>query len=168
MSQYTDKAGVILGMGSANERGRYHVMPSLIGRTHTQNDPCKRVSHLIQHFPLPPTHEGLDFFPSKTHKNIVVFYTISLHWWCRMLKFFLFICDKSHDLTSCFACNFFFLWELFVAIYCPFISTLFQFILFLDCGYFPKISARASENRVRRVRRTEAQISKFPKSCLKM
>ena len=33
-----------------------------------------------------------------------------------------------------------------------------------DCS----ISSRAFENRMRRVRRTEAQISKFPKSCLKM
>ena len=31
-------------MGSANERRRYYVTPSLIGRAHTQNDPCiKRV-----------------------------------------------------------------------------------------------------------------------------
>ena len=28
-----------LGMGSANERRRYYVTPSLIGWTHTQNDP---------------------------------------------------------------------------------------------------------------------------------
>ena len=32
-------AGIILGMGSANGRRRYYVTPSLIGRTHTQNDP---------------------------------------------------------------------------------------------------------------------------------
>ena len=32
-------AGIILGMGSANER-RYIVTSSLIGWAHTQNDPC--------------------------------------------------------------------------------------------------------------------------------
>ena len=31
--------GIILGMGSANERRRYYVTPPLIGRAHTQNDP---------------------------------------------------------------------------------------------------------------------------------
>ena len=31
-------SGIILGMGSANERRRYYVTPSLIGRAHTQND----------------------------------------------------------------------------------------------------------------------------------
>ena len=34
------RAGVILGMDSANERRRYYVTPPLIGRAHTQNDPC--------------------------------------------------------------------------------------------------------------------------------
>ena len=33
-------SGVILGMGSANERRHYYVTPSLIGWAHTQNDPC--------------------------------------------------------------------------------------------------------------------------------
>ena len=32
-------AGIILGVSSANERRHYYVMPSLIGRAHTQNDP---------------------------------------------------------------------------------------------------------------------------------
>ena len=31
--------GIILGMGSANEKQRHNVMSSFIGRTHTQNDP---------------------------------------------------------------------------------------------------------------------------------
>ena len=31
---------IILGMGSANERRRYIVTPSLIGRAHSHNDPC--------------------------------------------------------------------------------------------------------------------------------
>ena len=31
--------GIILGMGSANERRRYYVTPSLICRAHTQNAP---------------------------------------------------------------------------------------------------------------------------------
>ena len=31
--------GIILGMGSANERQRYNVMASLIGYAHTQKDP---------------------------------------------------------------------------------------------------------------------------------
>ena len=34
-------SGVISDLGSANERRRYYVTPSLIGRAHTQNDPCK-------------------------------------------------------------------------------------------------------------------------------
>ena len=33
------KIGIILGMGSANERRRYYVTPSLIGRAHTKNNP---------------------------------------------------------------------------------------------------------------------------------
>ena len=32
--------GIILGMGSANERRRYIVTSSLIGWAHTQNDNC--------------------------------------------------------------------------------------------------------------------------------
>ena len=32
--------GIILGMGSANERRRYIVTSSLIGWAHTYNDPC--------------------------------------------------------------------------------------------------------------------------------
>ena len=34
-------AGIILGMGSANERRRYTVTLALIGWAHTQNDPCQ-------------------------------------------------------------------------------------------------------------------------------
>ena len=37
-----------------------------------------------------------------------------------------------------------------------------------DFDHSVMVPFRASENRVRWVRRTEAQISKFPKSCLKM
>ena len=33
---------LLLDMGPANERRRYHVTPSLIGQTHTQKDPCIR------------------------------------------------------------------------------------------------------------------------------
>ena len=33
-------SGIILGMGSANERMLYYAMPSLIGWAHTQNEPC--------------------------------------------------------------------------------------------------------------------------------
>ena len=39
-STLTIFSGIILSMGSANERRRYYVTPSLIGWTHTQNDPC--------------------------------------------------------------------------------------------------------------------------------
>ena len=44
--------GIILGMGSANERRRYiHVItPPLIGWIHTQNDPCfihEEVGHFL-------------------------------------------------------------------------------------------------------------------------
>ena len=34
--------GLILGIGSANERRHYIVMPPLIGWVHTQNDPCNQ------------------------------------------------------------------------------------------------------------------------------
>ena len=34
--------GIILGMGSANERRRHIVTSSLIGWVHTQNDPCDK------------------------------------------------------------------------------------------------------------------------------
>ena len=41
--------GVILGMGSANERRRYNVTSSLIGWAHTQNhSSCIIVTHLLQ------------------------------------------------------------------------------------------------------------------------
>ena len=33
--------GIILGMGSVNERRRFYVMPSLIGRGYTEIDPAK-------------------------------------------------------------------------------------------------------------------------------
>ena len=39
--------GIILCLGSANERRRYYVMPSLIGHTHTQNGPCIRPTFII-------------------------------------------------------------------------------------------------------------------------
>ena len=35
-----DTAGIILGMGSANERWRYNVTSPVISWAHTQNDPC--------------------------------------------------------------------------------------------------------------------------------
>ena len=41
--------GIILRMGSANDR-RHIVTQSLIGRAHTQNDPCVM-------FPFPPQEE---------------------------------------------------------------------------------------------------------------
>ena len=40
-------SGIILGMGSANERRCYIVMPPLIGWAHTQNDPWFIQSRLI-------------------------------------------------------------------------------------------------------------------------
>ena len=40
------QSGIILGMGSANERRRYYVTPSLIGRAHTQNDPSMLPANL--------------------------------------------------------------------------------------------------------------------------
>ena len=40
--------GIILGMGSANERRRYNVTSSLIGWAHTHNDPWKHnTSHIF-------------------------------------------------------------------------------------------------------------------------
>ena len=38
-------SGIILGMGSANERRRYYVTPSLICGVHTQIDPCIWILH---------------------------------------------------------------------------------------------------------------------------
>ena len=35
-----DTAGIIMGIGSANERQRYNVTLSLIGSARIQNDPC--------------------------------------------------------------------------------------------------------------------------------
>ena len=39
--------GIILGMGSANERRRYIVTSSLIGRAHDKNDPCVQVKQPV-------------------------------------------------------------------------------------------------------------------------
>ena len=44
-STVMSSAGIILGVGSAIERGPDYVTPSLIGRAHTQNDPCKWQDH---------------------------------------------------------------------------------------------------------------------------
>ena len=38
--RYNTDPGIILGMGSTNERWHHIVMSSLIGWAHTQNDPC--------------------------------------------------------------------------------------------------------------------------------
>ena len=40
--QHQRRVEIILGMGSANERQCYKITLSLIGWTHTKNDPCKR------------------------------------------------------------------------------------------------------------------------------
>ena len=40
----TDNAGIILGMGSSNERRYYIVMSPFIGWADTQNDPCNGIS----------------------------------------------------------------------------------------------------------------------------
>ena len=41
-------AGIILGMGLANETQRYTVMSSLIGWAHTQNDPWVGIDRLVK------------------------------------------------------------------------------------------------------------------------
>ena len=51
MIKVKDKSGIILCMDSANERMRYYVTPSFIGRAHTQNDPCKSTAELIKDTP---------------------------------------------------------------------------------------------------------------------
>ena len=38
-------SGIILGMGSANERRRLNTIPSLIGWAHIQDDPCDCVNY---------------------------------------------------------------------------------------------------------------------------
>ena len=43
-------AGIILGMGSANERRRYYVTHSLIARAYTQNDPEQRLTKVALNF----------------------------------------------------------------------------------------------------------------------
>ena len=40
--------GIILGKGSANERRRYIVTSSLIGRAHAQNDPSHQQQNVTQ------------------------------------------------------------------------------------------------------------------------
>ena len=44
-----DLAGIILGVGSANESKRYYVTPPLIDRTHTENDPWSDISWYAIH-----------------------------------------------------------------------------------------------------------------------
>ena len=44
---YVSHSGIILSMDSANDRGCYYVMPALIGRAHTQNDPCTSVIDMV-------------------------------------------------------------------------------------------------------------------------
>ena len=45
-----NNVGIILDMGSANERRRYIIMSSLIGWAHSQNDPCKALPILHRKF----------------------------------------------------------------------------------------------------------------------
>ena len=42
-------AGIVLGMGLANERRRYNVTPSLIGQAHTQTGPSKTIAGITQY-----------------------------------------------------------------------------------------------------------------------
>ena len=46
----TTLTSIISAMGSANERRRYYVTPSLIGRTHTQNETC--MIHIVNCYGL--------------------------------------------------------------------------------------------------------------------
>ena len=48
----SNASGIILGMGSAIERGRYIVKSALIGWTHTQNGPCAMPLQLLTHWGL--------------------------------------------------------------------------------------------------------------------
>ena len=63
-------AWIILGMGSASERRRYYVTPSLIGRAHTQNDPF----HVKKGIPTPLSA----YKASMTHPIACIFLT--KHW----------------------------------------------------------------------------------------
>ena len=74
--------GIILGMGSSNERRRYYVTPSLIGWAHTQNDPCnpqvslKRQAYIatadnMSHFIADLICQGSYKFPSLTTSPIL-------------------------------------------------------------------------------------------------
>ena len=55
LSEVSHEAGIILCMGSANERPRYTVTWSLIGWAHTQNDLCEDVivwECFLHHWPF--------------------------------------------------------------------------------------------------------------------
>ena len=81
--------GIILGMGSANERRHYIVTSSLIGWAYNQNDPVYpcQISQL-SFKALRTLHTQVMIFNpcqlhwiySKTHKNIFAFSIISPHW----------------------------------------------------------------------------------------
>ena len=49
-------AGIILGMGAANERWRYNVTSPLIGWAHTQNDPCMCIAENNSYWSFPWPH----------------------------------------------------------------------------------------------------------------
>ena len=70
MKKADDVTGIILGMGSANERRLYYVIPSLIGQVQTQNDPCAMMGSVfisVQNF-----YHGLAIMDEEPHKETLV------------------------------------------------------------------------------------------------
>ena len=72
--------GIILGMGSANDRRHYMVMSFVIGWTHTQNDPCFvpscpacHIDGLVQERRISTANAGVELRLSCTHPSSLLF-----------------------------------------------------------------------------------------------
>ena len=68
-------------MGSTNERRRYYVTPSLIGRAHTQNDPCKH-TEAWKKWPtfFRPEPLLIQIFVAKYHHYATMVKVLAWHW----------------------------------------------------------------------------------------
>ena len=84
------KPGIILDMCSANEKRRYYVTPSLIGRVHTQNEPCKPWLELFGQTvsTLYTPGESFGDYCTKTRKDT------SLSFWCKVYHVLVLLCCK--------------------------------------------------------------------------
>ena len=90
-------AGIILGRGLANERRRYYATPPLIGRAHTQNDPCvayhdpNKLLQFLQHVP----HFFLDLLPVFSFVNFSTFLPAYPHGFQHILMLGTFLGDEE-------------------------------------------------------------------------